>query len=224
MSIIICDAITVAYDNKIAVENVSFQLNEGDYLCIIGENGTGKSTLIKTLLGLCKPKRGSVTLQGISRKQIGYLPQKDGVAAGFPATVFEIVLSGRQAEKLFYTKDDRREALRALELLDIQELAYKTPDELSGGQRQRVFLARALCAQNKLIMLDEPTAALDSQATEELYSVLRRLNREMNMTVIIVSHDLAGATRDANKILKLDRSLVYFGTSTDYQKTAKDGK
>ncbi len=224
MSIITCDAITVAYDNKIAVENVSFQLNEGDYLCIIGENGTGKSTLIKTLLGLCKPKRGSVTLQGISRKQIGYLPQKDGVAAGFPATVFEIVLSGRQSEKLFYTKDDRREALRALELLDIKELADKTPDELSGGQRQRVFLARALCAQNKLIMLDEPTAALDSQATEELYSVLRRLNREMNMTVIIVSHDLAGATRDANKILKLDRSLVYFGTSTDYQKTAKDGK
>lgn len=180
MSYIICKDVAFAYENQIVVSGLSFQVDAGDYLCIIGENGTGKTTLMKGLLGLKKPYRGTiVTGDGLKSAEIGYVPQQDAVQRDFPASVYEVVLSGclnSRGMKPGFGAEEKKRALGNMELLNISGLKNKSFQDLSGGQRQRVLLARSLCATKRLLLLDEPVTGLDPVAAEEFYGVLDALN------------------------------------------------
>lgn len=212
--------LTLGYDSKIILQNLNFYIEEGDYLCIIGENGSGKTTLMKTLLGLLKPIDGKIKfLNGIEKNQIGYLPQQTDVQKDFPASVKEIVISGFQSKmngRPFYTKKEKAEALKNMQLLGIENLAKKSYRELSGGQQQRVLLARALCATNKMILLDEPVTGLDPAATNEMYTLIKELNNQ-GITIIMITHDTNCALKYANKILEIG-SKLFFGEKKDYDR------
>ncbi len=206
MTAIECKDLWLSYGSASVIEGLSFSLDSGKCLCIAGENGTGKSTLIKALLGLKEASRGEIVFFGGEKKHgIGYLPQRSDAQSDFPASVWEVVLSGKlnSGKRLpFYTKRDKEEATKKLELLDISRLKDKSFAELSGGQQQRVLLARALCAATQLILLDEPVAGLDPTATSEFYKIIHRLKDE-GITVIMVSHDIHCALAVADKLLIL---------------------
>ncbi len=183
--------LTLAYENLTVTKDLSFSVNAGDYLLIVGENGTGKSTLVKAILGLKAVKSGDITFGcDLNQTEIGYLPQRTNEKNDFPATVYDVVVSGAMgADKLFVTKKIKEKAYEKMELLGITELAKRSFGELSGGQRQRTLLARALLATKKLILLDEPTSALDRNTANELYRLIDKINKEENITIIMVSHD-----------------------------------
>ena len=185
MILLSCENIHVTYDSKTAVRNVNFTVSPGDYLCVVGENGSGKTTLMKAILGLIKPVEGKITCSGLKKNEIGYMPQQTVVQRDFPASVFEIVLSGRLNRHGFlplYTKKDKLAALENIKKLGIEDLRKKSYSELSGGQQQRVLLARALCATEKLLILDEPTAGLDPIVANEMYNLLKKINKEDGIT------------------------------------------
>ena len=218
MAQLICKDLSLGYEGKEILGGISFTVNAGDYLCIVGENGSGKSTLMKTILGLHAPLGGEIrTEEGLHQNQIGYLPQQTLVQRDFPASVFEIVLSGcqgRRGLRPFYTKADRALALENIEKMGISHLTRRCYRELSGGQQQRVLLARALCATRKVLLLDEPVSGLDPKVTAEMYALISQLNRE-GITIIMISHDLDAALRDASHILHVGRK-VFFGTREAY--------
>lgn len=220
MPLISCRNAAYAYDGRVVVSSLNFAVNSGDYLCIVGENGSGKSTLIMGLLGLKIPSAGEVeTGNGLQQTEIGYLPQQTTAQKDFPSSVYEVVLSGRLAArgvKPFYTRRDKETADENMERLGIGELRGRCYRELSGGQQQRTLLARALCAAKKLILLDEPVASLDPEATRDLYSLIGQINRETGIAVIMVSHDIQGAVKNASHILHLKNKQVFFGTRGDY--------
>lgn len=210
------------YEGQLAVQNVSFDLEHGDYLCIVGENGSGKSTFIKGLLGLLQPTNGAFTFDGITQTDIGYLPQQTIVQKDFPANVFEVVLSGclnRKGLRPFYSRKEKEQAHVNLKLLGIEGLKGKSYRALSGGQQQRVLLARALCATQRLILLDEPVTGLDPIMTGEMYALINKLNKDQNITVIMVSHDIRSAVMFGNKILHMETSPLFFGLTADYLST-----
>jgi zinc transport system ATP-binding protein len=210
--------ICVAYEGKKVVDHVSFEVEHGDYLCIVGENGSGKTTLMKTMLGLIPPMDGRIVPgDGLMKNEIGYLPQQTVVQKDFPASVKEIVLSGRQNKSGFipvYTKEDKRIAAEKLEEMDIASLADRCYRDLSGGQQQRVLLARALCATGKLLVLDEPVAGLDPVVTAEMYDLISRLNKN-GIAIVMISHDLDTALEYATHILHIGDD-VFFGTKEEY--------
>ncbi len=214
-----CKQLCLGYDGKEIVHGLEFEINEGDYLCIVGENGSGKSTLVKTVLGLLAPIHGSIELgDGLTQKDIGYLPQQTLAQRDFPASVREIVLSGCQARcgrRPFYGKDDRELAETAMRRLGIDKLAKRCYRELSGGQQQRVLLARALCATRKMLLLDEPVSGLDPMATASMYELIDELNANDRITVIMISHDIAVAMRYATHILHIGEKN-FFGTKDEY--------
>lgn len=206
MPILECKDIILKYDGNTVCKNINFALDEGSYACIIGENGSGKTTLLKAILGLKTISSGEVRLCGISRSDIGYMPQHSDIKKDFPASVFEIVLSGFSGElkgNLRYKKEHKKRAEELLGLLDISDLKNKCLRELSGGQQQRVLLARALACAKKLLVLDEPVARLDPVAGRKLYDIIRRINKEMGIAVIMVSHDVRNAVLDADFIVHL---------------------
>ena len=217
--------ISVSYDNLKVLSDISFNMNEGEYICVIGENGAGKSTLLKTLLGLIRPDSGKLDFK-ISRNQVGYLSQLKTGQKDFPASVYEIVLSGRLNNKKlisFYNSNDKREADSAMERLGISGLKNKNYRELSGGQQQRVMLARALCSAKKLLVLDEPSSGLDPLITDEFYNIIAELNKE-GMAIFIVTHDMRRPMEDADKILHLKHGGEYFfGTSGEYKESGFGG-
>ncbi len=219
MALLTCENLALGYDGHTILSGVRFEVNQGDYLCIVGENGSGKSTLMKTILGLQKPLGGSVAFgEGLRQTEIGYLPQQTAVQKDFPATVREIVLSGCQARsgrRPFYGKAEKQLARRNMERMGLTELSGRCYRELSGGQQQRVLLARALCATRKMLVLDEPVAGLDPRVTAEMYALIRRLNREDGITVLMISHDLAAAVQEATHILHVG-SEMFFGTKEEY--------
>jgi zinc transport system ATP-binding protein len=222
MRLLECTDVSMSYDSRPAVKNVSFSADEGDYLCIVGENGSGKSTLVKGLLGLMAPAAGKIEYKGVRQNEIGYLPQQTAVQRDFPASVFEVALSGclsRKGLKPFFSQKDKLRAKENLSLLGVSDLAGKSYRELSGGQQQRVLLARALCAADRLLLLDEPVTSLDPVASADFYSLIQKLNKENKITVIMVSHDVVSAVKYANKILHMDTGIVYFGSASDYIKT-----
>lgn len=222
MPLIECKNLNLSYEGLTVIENINFALNNGDYLCIVGENGSGKSTLIKTLLGLHKASSGDVIFNEIHPNEIGYLPQQSLNKGSFPASVYEVTLSGRLNKKKlhpFYTKADKEAADKNLKMLDVFHLKNRCFGELSGGQQQRVLLARALCATSKLILLDEPVASLDPIATNEFYSVIEHLNKAHNLSVIMVSHDISAAINNASHILHLSRDNSFFGSTEEYKKS-----
>ena len=214
--------LTVRYEHQIACEDVSFSLRAGDYAAIVGENGSGKSTLVKTLVGLIPPASGEVRMNGIGRREIGYLPQSTVVQKDFPASVTEVVMTGcigGGGFRPFYTAAQKKNAREAMDLLGVTPFAKKSFRELSGGQQQRVLLARALCASKKLLILDEPVSVLDPVVSHELYAVLRMLNEERGVTVLMVSHDIHCAVEQAKTILHMGQRLLYAGSAAEYRHT-----
>lgn len=217
-----CKNVTLGYENRIVAKNVNFSINQGDYLCIVGENGTGKSTLIKTLLGLISPLQGKISINAEkSKKGIGYLPQQTQAQRDFPASVWEVVLSGvlnTRHKSPFYSKEDKKEAMVNLEKLGIAHLKKYCYRELSGGQQQRVLLARALCATDSALILDEPVTGLDPAAALEFYDTIKELNKE-GVTIVMVTHDIKNALTYATHILHLEQENDFFGTVEEYKKS-----
>ena len=213
--------LSLGYDGKTVVENINFQVNKGDYLCILGENGAGKSTLMKAILGLKKAMAGEIILENdLKRNEFGYLTQQSDVQKDFPASVFEIVLSGFQGKmgfRPFYTKKEKHIALNNMEKVNILDLKKACFSELSGGQQQRVLLARALCATQKILFLDEPVGGLDANVSRELYEIIEKLNKEDNISVIMISHDLETAIKYATHILHIG-SKNFYGLKEEYIK------
>ena len=210
--------LTLGYDGHAIVEGLNFSVNAGDYLCIVGENGSGKTTLMKTLLHLRAPMGGRIIMgDGVKENEIGYLPQQSEMQKDFPASVTEIVLSGCQGRcglRPFYNQEEKKLAADAMEKMGITALAKRCYRELSGGQQQRVLLARALCAAQKILLLDEPVSGLDPVVTADMYDLIRRLNRS-GITIIMISHDIAAALKDASHILHIG-GTVFFGTKEAY--------
>ena len=204
MKLIECENVSFSYENTEVVKNLNFQLNDGDYLCIVGENGSGKSTLIKGLLGLKQTSGGRIIrCEGLKAKGTGYLPQQTPAQKDFPASVFEVVLSGNENIKR----------------LGIEELKNQSYRDLSGGQQQRVLLARALCASKQLLLLDEPVTGLDPIITDEMYRLIDDLNKNEKITIIMVSHDIGSSVKYASHILHLNYENSFYGTKEEYLKS-----
>jgi zinc transport system ATP-binding protein len=214
------------YNSIEVLSDISFNVDAGDYIGLVGPNGSGKTTVVKIILGLMRPEKGAVKLFGMNpsafkdRRKIGYLPQKlTHFNPFFPATVREIVASGLFSKKRFpkriETSDEASidEAMRLTEVLDIKK---KMIGELSGGQQQRVLVARAIVNEPELLILDEPTTALDPEARENFFKVLYELNRRKNVTVILVTHDIASIGKYASKLLYLDKKIIFYGSFEDF--------
>lgn len=220
MAILKCKNVTMSYEGIDVFENLSFSLNKGNYLCILGENGSGKTTLMKGLLGLLKPTSGSIEFsEGLVQNQIGYLPQQSAIQRDFPASVYEVVLSGtlnRRGLMPFYGKRERALAEKNIERLSISHLKKRCYRELSGGQQQRVLLARALCATKSLLLLDEPVTGLDPVVSAELYDLIKDINQNDKITVIMVSHDVKESIANASHVLHIENKSCYYGTVNDY--------
>lgn len=222
MAQLTCQNLSLKYDGKTILDGLNFTVHAGNYLCIVGENGSGKSTLMKALLGLHTEYGGVMkTGDGLRANEIGYLPQQTVVQKDFPASVREIVLSGCQGRcgwRPFYTKEEKRLAQKNMERMGIGEYGKRCYRELSGGQMQRVLLARALCATQKLLLLDEPVSGLDPKVTVEMYQLIEKLNHEDGITILMVSHDIAAAVQYASHILHIGED-VFFGTKAEYVKS-----
>ena len=203
MALISAKNLTIGYDGHPVLSNLNFDINAGDYFCIVGENGSGKTTLMKTILGLQSPISGSIDFgEGLAKNQIGYLPQQTDVQRDFPASVYEIVLSGCQnslGKKFFYSKEQKALALTNIKKMGIENLKNRCYRELSGGQQKRVLLARALCATQRALLLDEPVAGLDPNVTAEMYELIKQLNDD-GLTIIMISHDIQNVQDYANRI------------------------
>lgn len=215
---LLCENLSLGYNTHTVVENLNFSVNTGDYLCIVGENGSGKSTLMKTILGLLKPLSGKITTgDGLLPDEIGYLPQQTEVQRDFPASVNEIVLSGCQSrcgKRPFYNREEKALALENIRKMGIENLRKKCYRELSGGQQQRVLLARALCATQKMLLLDEPVSGLDPIVTKEMYALIEELHKD-GITIIMISHDIEAAKKYASHILHIGKN-IFFGTKEEY--------
>ena len=184
------------------LKDINLEIKEGEYVAFIGPNGGGKSTLIKLLLGFMKPNKGSIE---ISSKKIGYVPQHTNFSLDVPITVFDVVLQGRIKKfKIFYSQEDKKEALKAIEMVNMSEYRDRKISDLSGGQRQRVLIARALCLNPDVLILDEPTSAIDMNGQKEIYKLLKSLK----ITKLIVSHDINILLEGVDKVAFINRSLI----------------
>lgn len=214
-----CKDLCVNYEGKNVLCNVSFDVYENDFLCIVGENGTGKTTLTNALLGLVPVHSGEINLHGISKSDIGYLPQKLKISNNFPASVKEVVMSGFVGKSIFapfFSRSQKCKADDSMRLLGIDVLKHRSFLELSGGQQQRVLLARAICAANKLVMLDEPVTGLDPIASDQFYSLLKHLNEHHGTAIVMVSHDIGTSVKYCSKVLHLGNGARFFGTADEY--------
>lgn len=211
------------------LESISLELFAGDFLGLIGPNGGGKSTLLKVMLGLIKPDRGEVTLFGLppaaARSHVGYMPQKTIFDSSFPVKVLDVVLMGRYSRKGLmrrYGYEDREAAQRALQAVGMQDRADREIGALSGGEQQRVFVARSLVSDPQLLLLDEPTAGVDSAQQTDFYDLLCHLNRDLGIAIVLVSHDVTAISTYVSKIACLNQRLYYHGsrelTSADIEK------
>lgn len=209
--------LSVYFGEDCALENIDLVVSEKEFLGIIGPNGGGKTTLLKAILGLVEPRSGTVKIFGQSgpaaRRQIGYVPQFSKFDRRFPISVAEVVLMGRIAGRrpwcVRYSATDRQKVDELLGLLDIFELKSRQIGQLSGGQLQRVLIARALAVEPRILVLDEPTASVDSASKTRIYELLKALNREM--TILIVTHDLSAVSSNIDRIACLNQQLYYHG-------------
>ncbi len=195
--------------NQNVLKKINLEVNEGDFLCIVGENGSGKSTLIKCILGLNSIEKGKTEI----KEKAGYLPQKTDIQTNFPASIEEIVLSGtivNSIKKIWYTKEDKEKANKIMKDLNIYDIRKKCFRDLSGGQQQRVLIARALCSNNSLIILDEPTNGLDPNIAKQIYSILSKMNKKKKVTIIMVSHDIDRAVKYCTRLIEIKNGEVVF--------------
>ncbi len=220
MAILKVNQLSLGYENQVVINNISFEVNNKDFVLVIGSNGVGKSTLIKGILGIIKPISGEIS-RDLNSKNIGYMPQETKVDKNFPASVMEIVLSGlinKMGRRPFYNKEDKDKAREALRILKIENLEKKIFSELSGGQRQKVLLARSLCATTNLLILDEPSNNLDQESKVDFYCTLKHLNEGHGITIIMITHDIS-RDRDAfigNKVLELRSDGYFYGSTDEY--------
>lgn len=214
------EGVSLSYEGTHVIDKLSLTVSEGDYLSVIGENGSGKSTLMNAILGLKKVSEGKIKYHGVKREQIGVLPQQSPVEKDFPALVSEVVTSGclnRCSKGPFLSKDAKKLAFDSMERLGITSLAPRLYRDLSGGQQQRVMLARALCAAEKMLVLDEPVSGLDVKSTADIYSLIYDLNRKERMTTIMVTHDIPSAIKYSTHILRINKDSIFFGTTEQYK-------
>ena len=221
--LVTCEHVDFGYENYDVVKDVSLEINPGDYLCIVGENGSGKSTLMKGILGLIKPTGGTLFVaEELKKSGIGYLPQQTPAQKDFPATVEEVVLSGclgKRGNRPFYPRAERQVAEANMKRLGILELRKSCYRDLSGGQKQRSLIARALCATDKLLILDEPISGLDPAAIMDFYHLIRQLNQKEQVAILMVSHDIGNIIHQANKILQLKQTVQFYGTVEEYRQS-----
>ena len=235
-----CQNASFGYEGKRVIWDLSFTLEPGDYLLVLGENGSGKSTFILGILKLLNPMEGSIVFcDELSRSKggIGYLSQQSVLKKDFPAAVDEVVLSGNlngMGLRPFYNAREKERAGEAMERLGIMDIRKKCYRELSGGQQRRVLLARAFCAAQvdplmrdmtgRLLILDEPAAGLDPLISAELYELLKTLNQETGISIIMVSHDIRGAMQFANKILHMEHGRGFFDSTAAYLSSERGRK
>ena len=211
MFLLKCNKLTLGYNNKDILHSFDYGIHSGEYLCIIGRNGCGKTTFLRGLAGVLRPKSGKIELcDNLRRNQIGYLPQITIAQKDFPASIEEIVLSTFQGKSLllpFYGKALRKRASECLELTRTENLRKESFRELSGGQKQRVLLARALCAAERLLLLDEPVTGLDPESSQNMYNIIRDLHKNKNMTIVMVTHDIDAARNNSTRILNFNELM-----------------
>ena len=221
-NILTVNNLAVTYSGKMVISDINFTVEDGDFLVIFGENGSGKSSLVKALLGLKAPSDGKISFSdGVKHSEIGYLPQMTPEQKDFPASAMEVVLSGclnSMGLKPFYGKKEKALAKKNMELLSVYDLKNECFRTLSGGQKQRVLLARALCAAKKMLILDEPVSGLDPVATKDFYEAITLINKT-GVCIIMVSHDTDSALSVAKHVLDIgNHTVLFFGTSEDYLK------
>lgn len=229
MKIISVEDLKFRYNSRDILNNISFSIYKGDYVGLVGPNGSGKTTLVKIILGLLKPERGNISLFGINSSgfkdwyKIGYLPQKlENFNQYFPATVKEIVSLGLFSKKRFpkrITASDEKEINEAMKLMELIEIKDKLIGELSGGQQQRVLLARAIVNKPDLLILDEPTTALDPEVKEIFFHLLKDLNVNRKVTIIFITHDISYIGKYASKLMYLDKKLIFYGSFDEFCKS-----
>ena len=215
-----CRDVSLGYEGQSVLTHLDLSIREGDYLCIVGDNGSGKSTLLRGLLGLLPPQSGEIWRSAeLKRGNLGYMPKQTRAQRDFPATVYEVVLSGclnKKGMHFFYSPAQKSEALMNMGKLGVLELKDQCYRDLSGGQQQRVLLARALCAANKLLILDEPITGLDPAAAQDLYKILAYLNKKEGMAIVMGTHDLKAALQCAQRVLHIGRTGYFSGSVADY--------
>jgi zinc transport system ATP-binding protein len=228
-TIIELDRVCFSYNSEEVIKDVSLQIHRGDYVGIVGPNGGGKSTLLKLMLGILKAKDGTVKLFGKDIQdfkqwsKIGYVPQKTHIEMNFPVTVEEMVAMGRYGKRglfRFPTKEDKEKTFDALKQVDMLEYKDRQMSALSGGQQQRVIIARALATEPEVIFLDEPTVGVDVKTQKQFYSLLRKLNAELDLTLVLVSHELDVVAHEATELGYVNRTLEYYGEPEEFLKGA----
>ena len=215
---ILLDGVNLSYDGRVALEDVSFRVPEGSFAAIIGPNGAGKSSVLRVLLGLVRPQAGRALVfghePGRGARQIGYVPQKVVIPRGFPISVLDVTLMGRYASLGAGRRPrhaDRENARTALDRVGMADAAGRRFQDLSGGQQQRVLIARALCGEPRLLLLDEPTAGLDSAARARFYALVCDLQRERGLTLLCATHDLDVVGDHADTLILLNRTVQLLG-------------
>jgi zinc transport system ATP-binding protein len=235
LSLISLKNVSFSYDgNEKVVENVSYDVHKGDYIGLIGPNGGGKTTTLKLMLGLLIPTKGQVMLfdTPIEKfhqwEKIGYVSQRVMFQdKQFPATVEEVVLMGRVSRRgLFrrFTKDDYKQAGEVLRKVDMLSFKSRQITQLSGGQLQRVLIARALASEPEILFLDEPTGGIDIASQKQFYALLRKLNQEFNVTLVMVSHDLDAIKHEVTEVVYINQTVQFYGLAKDYLKKLKEGE
>ena len=221
MSQIICKDLSLGYEGHTVCKDLNFTVEQGEYLCIVGDNGSGKTTLMRALLSLKPALSGTITFgDGVTARDIGYLPQQSEFQKDFPASVEEVVISGctsRLGKKFFMGKSQRLEAMQNMKMMNVYDLAKKSYRTVSGGQMQRVLLSRALCAANKILILDEPVSGLDPRATADMYETIHHLNKHTGITIIMVTHDIENSLRDATSVLKISKEPIFYHSVEEYR-------
>lgn len=220
--------LSYSINGNTVIEDVSFQVHPGEYLGLIGPNGGGKTTLLKLMLGLLKPDRGTVKICGhnvrkkADKSVVGYVPQRaTQTDFNFPATVEEIVTSGRTPRLGWFRRlggADHAAIDKAMEMADVTHLKKRLIQNLSGGERQRVFIARALACEPKILFLDEPTSGVDVASQNRFYQFLSDLNKKLKLTIVFVSHDIDAVSNQVSCVLCLNKKLVCHGPPRDYIK------
>lgn len=225
MELIRFENLSLRYGNRVLFKDLNFSIYEGDYFCIAGENGSGKTTLMNAILGMKEPAEGKITISNDIKTGIGYLPQQKSLQKDFPASVYEVVISGFQEKRgfrPFYNNKEKEIADKNMKRLGILDIKKQSFGELSGGQQQRVLISRALCATDKIILLDEPVTGLDKETTEEMYKIINELN-DAGVTIVMISHDASATIRYASRVLHLGNK-VFIGTNEDYKKYIRGDK